>query len=160
MSELDISEKRVPQDGRFKLRIKGRTVDFRVSIMPSVHGEDCVIRILDKESTNREFASLSLDVCGFEEREVVRMRRFIKEPYGMVLVTGPTGSGKTTRTRSSRSRTRSSTSFRGSPRSRSTRRRGSRSRAAYARSSATTRTRSWSARSATPRPRRSRSNRP
>ena len=96
MSELDISEKRVPQDGRFKLRIKGRTVDFRVSIMPSVHGEDCVIRILDKESTNREFASLSLDVCGFEEREVLRMRRFIKEPYGMVLVTGPTGSGKTT----------------------------------------------------------------
>jgi len=96
MSELDISEKRVPQDGRFKLRIKGRTIDFRVSIMPSVHGEDCVIRILDKESTNREFASLSLDVCGFEERDLLRMRRFIKEPYGMVLVTGPTGSGKTT----------------------------------------------------------------
>jgi type IV pilus assembly protein PilB len=96
MSELDISEKRVPQDGRFKLRIKGRTVDFRVSIMPSVHGEDCVIRILDKESTNREFASLSLDVCGFEDRDLNRMRRFIKEPYGMVLVTGPTGSGKTT----------------------------------------------------------------
>jgi type II secretory ATPase GspE/PulE/Tfp pilus assembly ATPase PilB-like protein len=96
MSELDISEKRVPQDGRFKLRVKGRTVDFRVSIMPSVHGEDCVIRILDKESTNREFASLSLDVCGFEERDLLRMRKFIKEPYGMVLVTGPTGSGKTT----------------------------------------------------------------
>ncbi len=96
MSELDISEKRVPQDGRFKLRIKGRTIDFRVSIMPSVHGEDCVIRILDKESTSREFASLNLNVCGFEEREVVRLRRFIKEPYGMVLVTGPTGSGKTT----------------------------------------------------------------
>jgi len=96
MSELDISEKRVPQDGRFKLRIKGRTVDFRVSIMPSVHGEDCVIRILDKESTNREFASLSLEVCGFEDRDMQRMRRFIKEPYGMVLVTGPTGSGKTT----------------------------------------------------------------
>ena len=96
MSELDISEKRVPQDGRFKLRIKGRTVDFRVSIMPSVHGEDCVIRILDKESTNREFASLSLDVCGFEDRDMSRMRRFIREPYGMVLVTGPTGSGKTT----------------------------------------------------------------
>ncbi len=96
MSELDISEKRVPQDGRFKLRIKGRTVDFRVSIMPSVHGEDCVIRILDKESTNREFASLSLDVCGFEERDLLRIRRFITEPYGMVLVTGPTGSGKTT----------------------------------------------------------------
>jgi type IV pilus assembly protein PilB len=96
MSELDISEKRVPQDGRFKLRVKGRTVDFRVSIMPSVHGEDAVIRILDKESTNREFASLSLDVCGFEEKELLRIRRFIKEPYGMVLVTGPTGSGKTT----------------------------------------------------------------
>ncbi len=96
MSELDISEKRIPQDGRFKLRIKGRTIDFRVSIMPSVHGEDCVIRILDKESTSREFASLNLNVCGFEEREVVRLRRFIKEPYGMVLVTGPTGSGKTT----------------------------------------------------------------
>jgi type IV pilus assembly protein PilB len=96
MSELDISEKRVPQDGRFKLRMKGRTVDFRVSIMPSVHGEDCVIRILDKESTNREFASLSLDVCGFDEKEMLRMRRFIREPYGMVLVTGPTGSGKTT----------------------------------------------------------------
>jgi type IV pilus assembly protein PilB len=96
MSELDISEKRVPQDGRFKLRVKGRAVDFRVSIMPSVHGEDCVIRILDKESTNREFASLSLDVCGFEERDLLRMRKFIKEPYGMVLVTGPTGSGKTT----------------------------------------------------------------
>ena len=96
MSELDISEKRVPQDGRFKLRIKGRTIDFRVSIMPSVHGEDCVIRILDKESMNEEFASLSLDVCGFEARELERMRRFIREPYGMVLVTGPTGSGKTT----------------------------------------------------------------
>jgi type IV pilus assembly protein PilB len=96
MSELDISEKRVPQDGRFKLRIKGRTIDFRVSIMPSVHGEDCVIRILDKESMNEDFGSLNLDVCGFEEYELVRMRRFIREPYGMVLVTGPTGSGKTT----------------------------------------------------------------
>jgi type IV pilus assembly protein PilB len=96
MSELDISEKRVPQDGRFKLRIKGRTIDFRVSIMPSVHGEDCVIRILDKESMNEEFASLNLGVCGFEARELERLRRFIKEPYGMVLVTGPTGSGKTT----------------------------------------------------------------
>jgi len=96
MSELDISEKRIPQDGRFKLRVKGRTIDFRVSIMPSVHGEDCVIRILDKESMSEEFASLSLDVCGFEERDKLRLRRFIKEPYGMVLVTGPTGSGKTT----------------------------------------------------------------
>jgi type IV pilus assembly protein PilB len=96
MSELDISEKRIPQDGRFKLRVKGRTVDFRVSIMPSVHGEDCVIRILDKESANQAFASLNLEVCGFEERDIRRLRRFIKEPYGMVLVTGPTGSGKTT----------------------------------------------------------------
>jgi type IV pilus assembly protein PilB len=96
MSELDISEKRIPQDGRFKLRVKGRTVDFRVSIMPSVHGEDAVIRILDKESANESFTQLSLDICGFEERDKQRLRRFIKEPYGMVLVTGPTGSGKTT----------------------------------------------------------------
>ena len=96
MSELDISEKRIPQDGRFKLRIKGRTVDFRVSILPTVHGEDCVIRILDKESMSEEFKRLSLDVCGFDQRELLRLRRFIKEPYGMVLVTGPTGSGKTT----------------------------------------------------------------
>jgi len=96
MSELDISEKRIPQDGRFKLRIKDRTIDFRVSIMPSVHGEDAVIRVLDKENMNEEFASLNLDLCGFEEREKKRLRRFIKEPYGMVLVTGPTGSGKTT----------------------------------------------------------------
>jgi len=96
MSELDISEKRVPQDGRFKLRVKGRTVDFRVSILPTVHGEDCVIRILDKESMNEEFSQLSLEVCGFGDRDKTRLRRFIKEPYGMVLVTGPTGSGKTT----------------------------------------------------------------
>jgi type IV pilus assembly protein PilB len=96
MSELDISEKRIPQDGRFKLRVKARTVDFRVSILPTVHGEDCVIRILDKESMSEEFSRLSLDVCGFDERDVLRLRRFIKEPYGMVLVTGPTGSGKTT----------------------------------------------------------------
>ncbi len=96
MSELDISEKRVPQDGRFKLRVKGRAIDFRVSVMPSVHGEDAVIRILDKESANEEFTSLSLDVCGFNERDLKRLRKFIAEPYGMVLVTGPTGSGKTT----------------------------------------------------------------
>lgn len=96
MSELDISEKRIPQDGRFKLRVKGRTIDFRVSIMPSVHGEDAVIRILDKESMSREFANLNLEVCGFDERDLQRVRRFIKEPYGMLLVTGPTGSGKTT----------------------------------------------------------------
>jgi type IV pilus assembly protein PilB len=96
MAELDISEKRIPQDGRFKLRLKGRTVDFRVSIVPTTHGEDAVIRILDKESMSEEFSSLSLEIVGFEERDKIRLRRFIKEPYGMVLVTGPTGSGKTT----------------------------------------------------------------
>jgi type II secretory ATPase GspE/PulE/Tfp pilus assembly ATPase PilB-like protein len=96
MAELDIAEKRVPQDGRFRVRVAGRAIDFRVSIMPSVHGEDAVIRILDKESLSKQFASLRLDVLGFDEKELARFRRFIREPYGMVLVTGPTGSGKTT----------------------------------------------------------------
>jgi len=96
MSELDIAEKRVPQDGRFKLRLTGRAIDFRVSIVPTVHGEDCVIRILDKESMNKDFKSLRLDVLGFDAEMLVKFRKFIKEPYGMVLVTGPTGSGKTT----------------------------------------------------------------
>ena len=96
MAELDIAEKRVPQDGRFRVRTGGRNIDFRVSIMPSVHGEDAVIRILDKESLSKQFASLRLDVLGFDEKELARFRRFIREPYGMVLVTGPTGSGKTT----------------------------------------------------------------
>ncbi len=96
MSELDIAEKRVPQDGRFKLRVRGRTIDFRVSIMPTVHGEDAVIRILDKESANAEFKSLSLEVVGFDADTKKKLRKFIREPYGMVLVTGPTGSGKTT----------------------------------------------------------------
>jgi type IV pilus assembly protein PilB len=96
MSELDIAEKRVPQDGRFKLRVRGRTIDFRVSIMPTVHGEDAVIRILDKESANAEFKSLNLDVLGLDAETKRKLRKFIREPYGMVLVTGPTGSGKTT----------------------------------------------------------------
>jgi len=96
MSELDIAEKRVPQDGRFRVRIGARAIDFRVSIMPSIHGEDAVIRILDKESLSKQFSSLRLDVLGFDEKELARFRRFIREPYGMVLVTGPTGSGKTT----------------------------------------------------------------
>jgi type IV pilus assembly protein PilB len=96
MAELDIAEKRVPQDGRFRVRIRGRSIDFRVSVMPSVHGEDVVIRILDKESLSKQFASLRLDVLGFDEKELTHFRRFIREPYGMVLVTGPTGSGKTT----------------------------------------------------------------
>jgi type IV pilus assembly protein PilB len=96
MSELDISERRVPQDGRFKTRYKNRSIDFRVSIMPSIHGEDAVIRILDKETISEKFRTLSLDVVGFAESDLRKFRRYIKEPYGMVLVTGPTGSGKTT----------------------------------------------------------------
>ena len=96
MSELDIAERRIPQDGRFRVRYKGRTVDFRVSILPSAYGENCVIRILDKEQISEEFKNLSLDVVGFDEEDVRRFRIYIKEPYGMVLVTGPTGSGKTT----------------------------------------------------------------
>src|SRR5262250_306699 len=96
MSELDIAERRVPQDGRFRMRIKGRKVDFRVSIMPSVHGEDAVIRILDKEQINESFRELRLEVVGFDPNLLGKFRRFIHEPYGMVLVTGPTGSGKTT----------------------------------------------------------------
>jgi len=96
MAELDIAEKRVPQDGRFKLRIRGKTIDFRVSIIPSVHGEDAVIRILDKESISEQFTELRLDILGFPEPELKRFRKYIREPYGMVLVTGPTGSGKTT----------------------------------------------------------------
>jgi type IV pilus assembly protein PilB len=96
MSELDIAERRVPQDGRFRVRYKGRLIDFRVSIMPTVHGEDSVLRVLDKESMSEKFTRLSLEVVGFSERDVTKFRRYIKEPYGMVLVTGPTGSGKTT----------------------------------------------------------------
>jgi type IV pilus assembly protein PilB len=96
MSELDIAERRVPQDGRFRVRYNGRAIDFRVSIMPSIHGEDAVLRVLDKESMSEKFSKLSLDVVGFSESDIARFRRYILEPYGMVLVTGPTGSGKTT----------------------------------------------------------------
>jgi type IV pilus assembly protein PilB len=96
MSELDIAERRVPQDGRFRVRYKGRLIDFRVSIMPTIHGEDSVLRVLDKESMSEKFTKLTLDVVGFEDSDIVKFRRYIKEPYGMVLVTGPTGSGKTT----------------------------------------------------------------
>ena len=96
MSELDIAERRIPQDGRFRVRYKNRLIDFRVSIMPTIHGEDAVLRVLDKESMSEKFAKLSLEVVGFSDRDLVRFRRYIKEPYGMVLVTGPTGSGKTT----------------------------------------------------------------
>jgi type IV pilus assembly protein PilB len=96
MSELDIAERRVPQDGRFRVRYKNRLIDFRVSIMPTIHGEDAVLRVLDKESMSEKFAQLSLSVVGFSEADLTKFRRYIKEPYGMVLVTGPTGSGKTT----------------------------------------------------------------
>jgi type IV pilus assembly protein PilB len=96
MSELDISERRVPQDGRFRVKFNGRAIDFRVSIMPSIHGEDAVLRVLDKESMSEKFRTLTLDVVGFDPEDLRKFRRYIKEPYGMVLVTGPTGSGKTT----------------------------------------------------------------
>ena len=96
MSELDIAERRIPQDGRFRVRYKGRQIDFRVSIMPTVHGEDAVLRVLDKESMSEKFRQLSLDVVGFSENDKRRFGRYVREPYGMVLVTGPTGSGKTT----------------------------------------------------------------
>src|SRR6266576_5549219 len=98
MSELDISERRVPQDGRFRVKYgqPERPIDFRVSIMPSIHGEDAVLRVLDKESMSEKFHSLTLEVVGFDEDDLRKFRRYIAEPYGMVLVTGPTGSGKTT----------------------------------------------------------------
>ena len=96
LSELDIAERRIPQDGRFRVKYKGRYIDLRVSIMPASHGEDAVLRVLDKETLSEKFQSLSLDVVGFSQEEMQRFRRYIREPYGMVLVTGPTGSGKTT----------------------------------------------------------------
>ncbi|MGA2990608.1 MAG: GspE/PulE family protein [Candidatus Korobacteraceae bacterium] len=96
MSELDIAERRVPQDGRFRVRYNSRAIDFRVSIMPSIHGEDAVLRVLDKESMSEKFKKLTLDVVGFSDEDIRKFRRYIAEPYGMVLVTGPTGSGKTT----------------------------------------------------------------
>ena len=96
LSDLDIAERRIPQDGRFRVKYKGRYIDLRVSIMPASHGEDAVLRVLDKETLSEKFHSLSLDVVGFSQEEMARFRRYIREPYGMVLVTGPTGSGKTT----------------------------------------------------------------
>jgi type IV pilus assembly protein PilB len=96
LSDLDIAERRVPQDGRFRVKYKGRFIDLRVSIMPASHGEDAVLRVLDKETLSEKFQNLTLDVVGFSPEETRRFRRYIREPYGMVLVTGPTGSGKTT----------------------------------------------------------------
>src|SRR3569833_1561664 len=113
MSELDIAERRVPQDGRFRVRYKTRLIDFRVSIMPTIYGEDAVLRVLDKESMSEKFARLSLDVVGFSANDLVKFHRYISEPYGMVLVTGPpvpakrlrstppSAKSKTMRTRSS-----------------------------------------------------------
>lgn len=96
MAELDIAERRVPQDGRFKANAGGREVDFRVSIMPSIHGEDAVLRILDKEHLSEEMSGLTLASLGFDDKTCQLLRRMAQEPYGMLLVTGPTGSGKTT----------------------------------------------------------------
>jgi len=96
MSELDIAERRVPQDGRFKITMRGREIDFRVSIMPSIFGEDAVLRVLDKQSLSDQMKGLRLDYLGFDDKTISQMRRLYTEPYGMVLVTGPTGSGKTT----------------------------------------------------------------
>jgi general secretion pathway protein E len=96
MAELDIAERRIPQDGRFKLAVKGREIDFRVSVMPSLFGEDVVIRILDKRSLTDQVLGLRLDRLGFDDETLARVRRLAREPYGMLLVTGPTGSGKTT----------------------------------------------------------------
>ena len=96
MAELDIAEKRIPQDGRFKISVRDREVDFRVSVMPSIFGEDAVLRILDKKALADQVTGLRLDNLGFDAASIAAMRRLSNEPYGMVLVTGPTGSGKTT----------------------------------------------------------------
>lgn len=96
ISELDIAERRVPQDGRFKVTIHGREVDFRVSIMPCIFGEDAVLRILDKQALSDQVKGLRLDCLGFDDKAIAMLRRLANEPYGMMLVTGPTGSGKTT----------------------------------------------------------------
>jgi type IV pilus assembly protein PilB len=128
MSELDIAEHRIPQDGRFRVRYNGRFIDFRVSIMPSVYGEDAVLRVLDKQTLSEKFRDLSLDVVGFDSDEMARFRRYIREPYGMVLVTGPPAQvrpppstrlsmkSRATKTKSSRLKTRSNISSRASRR--------------------------------------------
>ena len=96
MAELDIAESRVPQDGRFKAQAGGREIDFRVSIMPSIHGEDAVLRILDKQTLSDQIKGLRLNFLGFDDATIDQLRRLSSEAYGMLLVTGPTGSGKTT----------------------------------------------------------------
>lgn len=96
LAELDIAERRVPQDGRFKVVVQGREIDFRVSIMPSVFGEDAVLRVLDRRAIAKEMQTLQLEVLGFDTDSMRKIRKLAREPYGMLLVTGPTGSGKTT----------------------------------------------------------------
>ena len=96
LSDLDIAERRIPQDGRFRVAVAGRDIDIRVSIMPSIHGEDAVLRILDKQTLIDQLQRLTLDTLGFDQATIATMRRLASEPYGMMLVTGPTGSGKTT----------------------------------------------------------------
>ena len=96
MAQLDIAERRIPQDGRFKVHAMGRLIDFRVSIMPSAFGEDAVLRVLDRKALTEQAQGLSLKALGFDADVIARFRKLASEPYGMVLVTGPTGSGKTT----------------------------------------------------------------
>jgi len=96
LSALDVGERRIPQDGRFRMRIEGRPVDFRVSIMPSAHGEDAVLRILDRRALADEHAGLNLERLGFSGHALEELRELARRPHGMLLVTGPTGSGKTT----------------------------------------------------------------
>lgn len=96
MAELDIAEKRVPQDGRFKLTLAGREIDFRLSVLPGVHGENIVIRVLDRSNASKDWDQLSLNNLGMTSSQLTKFRELIKEPYGMILITGPTGSGKTT----------------------------------------------------------------
>jgi type IV pilus assembly protein PilB len=96
MSELDISEKRIPQDGRFKLKVMDRYIDFRISILPAIGGENAVIRILDRDHLEADAGEFKLEGMGLPQKEIARLKRLIKAPYGMFLMTGPTGSGKTT----------------------------------------------------------------
>ena len=96
LAQLDIAERRIPQDGRFKVAVKGRPIDFRVSVMPSIHGEDAVLRILDKQALTDQLLGLQLASLGFDPESIEHIQRLATEPYGMLLVTGPTGSGKTT----------------------------------------------------------------
>jgi general secretion pathway protein E len=125
LAELDIAERRVPQDGSFRVEVSGREIDLRVSIMPSIHGEDAVIRILDKRAMIEAYGALTLEALGFDAPSLTTLRTLAQEAYGMLLVTGPTGSGKTTAAKkSSRLKIRSSTNCPASCKFRSTRRRG------------------------------------